>query len=143
MQLFQAGYNLYKRNTTQTFMKYLYLIIFLISTATLASAQNRFGSTNGVDEIMMSGHDYVQFDSNTKKNFWAVDLNIFTADQKSTFQDFIFNSEYLVACSVPDQNNYWYLSSLKTTDISLVTTELNKLIEKAKALQINSNDKYK
>jgi len=124
-------------------MKYLYILVILFSTATFASAQNRFGSTNGLDEIIMSGHDFVQFDLNTKKLFWAVDLNIFNADQKSTFQEFVFNSETLVACSVPDQNNYWYLSSLKTFEIDVVITELQKLIDKAKTLQINSNDKYK
>lgn len=124
-------------------MKYLFLLVILISTATLTSAQNRFGSTNGVDEVIMSGHDFVQFDDNTKKLFWAVDLNIFNADQKSAFQEFIFNSETLVACSVPDQNNYWYLSSLKTFDTAEVKMELDKLILKAKTLQINSNDKYK
>ena len=124
-------------------MKYLYILVILFLTATFASAQNRFGSTNRVDEIIMSGHNYVQFDENTKKLFWAVDLNIFNADQKSSFQEFVFDSDILVACSVPDQNNYWYLSSLKTFDISVVTAELQKLIDKARALQLNSNDKYK
>jgi hypothetical protein len=124
-------------------MKYFYILLILISTASLTSAQNRFGSTNGVDEIIMSGHDYIQFDQNSKKLFWAVDLNIFNADQKSSFQEFVFDSDILVACSVPDQNNYWYLSSLKTFDVAVVTTELQKLIDKAKALQLNSNDKYK
>ena len=123
-------------------MKYLYIVVLMILAAGTASAQSRFGHTNGADEIMMSGHEYLQFDENSSKYFWAVDLNIFTEAQKSTFQDLVFNSETLVAVSTPDTHNYWYLASFKTTDTELVKKELNKLIEKARNLTIHSKDKY-
>lgn len=122
-------------------MKYLTLVLLAILMIGTASAQ-RFGSTNGVDEVIMQGHDYVNFDESAKKEFWAINTNIFVGSQKSTFQDFVFNSEYLVACSTPDANGYWYLSSLKTVDNSLVILEIEKLISKAKLMSTNGQDKY-
>ncbi len=110
-------------------------------TITSLSAQ-RFGSTNGVDEIIMSGHEYVQFDQNATKYFWAVDLNIFQPTQKSTFQELVFNNGLLIAVSTPDANGYWYLASFKTYDKSLVITELNKMVDKAKTLATNPQNKY-
>jgi hypothetical protein len=109
-----------------------------------AFAQNKFGATNGVDEVTMTGKQYFRFDETPTKYFWAVDLKIFDVTQKTTFQELVFKNDLLVACSIPNQDNIWYLSSYKTTDESLVVLELNKLINKAQNLGSNSNsqDKY-
>lgn len=123
-------------------MKYLYIVIILLSTATLASAQNRFGNTDGVSLEQMQNRTYLQFDENSKKIFWAIDLNDFTAPQKTTFQDLVFKNDLLIACSTPDTNNIWYLSSNKTHDINTVILELAKLIDKAQTLTNNTQDKY-
>jgi hypothetical protein len=123
-------------------MKYLYILLFTLILGGSLNAQSRFGTTNGVDQSQMGNQQYIQFDENTTKYFWAVDLNIFTATQKSNFQELVFNCETLVAVSTPDANNYWYLASFKTTDKEDVKIELNKMINKAKIIATNPQDKY-
>jgi hypothetical protein len=90
----------------------------------------------------MENISFLQFDENTSKLFWAVNLNDLSATQKSTFQDLVFKNDILVACSKPDENNIWYLSSLKLYPMGDVMIELNKLLNKAKTMNANSPDKY-
>jgi hypothetical protein len=123
-------------------MKNLYILVFSIFISMAASAQNRFGNTNGVLPEAIDNSSFLQFDENATKLFWAINLKSFTADQKTAFQDMIFKNDLLVACSTPDVNNIWYLSSFKINDVNTVRVELVKLIEKAKTMSLNSQDKY-
>jgi len=119
------------------------MFIGMLMLAGSVSAQHRFGTTDGVDKTTMAEKEFLQFDENTVKYFWAVDLGIFNAGQKSAFQDLVFKSDLLVAISTPDANNYWYLASYRTVDKELVITEIKKLIDQSKNLSTNSQDKYK
>lgn len=123
-------------------MKFILIFIFTITATIALSAQNRFGTTNGVQLVEIQNKSYLQFDENNSKYFWALNLNDFTANQKSTFQELVFNNGLLIACSTPDENNIWYLSSFKTNDKELVIIELSKLIHKAKTLNITPLNKY-
>jgi hypothetical protein len=123
-------------------MKPFILLCFSIFMLGSLAAQNRFGATNGVTQAEMQNKAFLNFDENSTKYFWAVDMNQFTAPQKSTFQDLVFNSETLIAVSTPDVNNYWYLASFKTIDQDIVTVELNKMMDKARSLTTNSPNKY-
>ena len=124
-------------------MKTVLTLILIFTGISLASAQHRFGGKDGVSVQEMTGKEYLQFDENSSKLFWAIDLNIFNDTQKSTFQELVFNSDNLVAISTPDVNNFWYLASFKIKDIEIVKTELNKMIEKSRILTTNPEDKYK
>jgi hypothetical protein len=141
MQLILAHCNLLTIPQHQA-MKNLYFLIFSIYIGIAAQAQNRFGNTNGVLPEAIENSSFLQFDENPTKLFWAVNLKVFTADQKTTFQDMVFKNDLLVACSTPDANGIWYLSSFKTNDLNTVRVELVKLIDKAKTISLNSQDKY-
>jgi hypothetical protein len=123
-------------------MKYLFTLLLFILISGSSFAQNRFGNTNGVSLSQMENVPFLQFDENPSKLFWAINLKDLTGPQKSTFQELVFKNDLLVACSKPDVNNIWYLSSLKIYPLADVTLELNKLIEKAKTLSTNPADKY-
>ena len=123
-------------------MKFLFIFIFILSATLAISAQNRFGKTNGISLKEMQYLSWAQFDENNSKYFWAINLNKFTETQKSAFQELVFDNSLLIACSTPDENNIWYLSSFKTNDINLVIVELEKLIYKAKTTNVILPDKY-
>lgn len=123
-------------------MKYLNNLLLLLLISGSSFAQNRFGNTNGVSISQMENISFLQFDENPSKLFWAVNLKDLSATQKTTFQDLVFKNDILVACSKPDENNIWYLSSLKLYALGDVMVELNKLLNKAKTINAHSPDKY-
>lgn len=105
-------------------------------------SQNKFGTSDGVSQKEIEGKLFMQFSENTKKYFWAIDLDIFTKEAKAKFESLIFSDNQFIACSQPNEDNIWYLSTFKLTTKEELEIKLTTFINTAKTSIISSNSKY-
>jgi hypothetical protein len=123
-------------------MKFLIITFITVGTFINVHSQNRFGNSDGIKRSDMNGEFAVQFAENTNKYFIAVDLNQLNSDQRGKFETQVFDDNHIVAVSTPNDENIWYLSTLKTYIKEDVLLALFMFKEKSMISSSTTGTKY-